>query len=77
MVLAFAVRLAVPSFLVLPLAVKLTIFEAVAVALPLTIKISLSPPDAPPKSTIISEPESTLKVSAPDPPVIISAPASP
>ena len=78
-VLAFAVKFAVPSFLVLvPVAVKLTIFVAVAVAPLLTIKTSFSPPDPePPKSTIISEPESTLNVSAPNPPVIISAPASP
>ena len=64
-----AVRFAVPSFLVLLVAVKLLISVAFAVAPALTTKISLSDPPVPPKSVIVSVPRSTLKRSFPALPV--------
>ena len=70
-------KFAVPSFLVVSAAVKLTMFVALTVASLLTIKISSSPPNDPPKSLSPSVPESILNVSLPSPPVRLSSPAPP
>ena len=75
MILVFAPeRLAVPEpvFLVPFVATNDDIPVALALALPVTTNISLVA-----KSTIVSVPESTLKVSAPLLPVIVSSPPPP
>ena len=63
--------------MVFPSAVKPRIPDAFAVADALTTKTSVSVPPLPPRSTIVSVPESTLKVSLPAFPVMESLAAPP
>ena len=71
-------KLAVPPLLLVPeVAVNPTILVALAVAPEVTTNSSSSVPLEPPKSDIISEPESTLKVSLPPLPVMVSDPTPP
>ena len=71
-------KIAVPEFDVPVVATKFIIFAAVAVAPLLTTRTSSSPPaPAPPRRVIMSEPESTFRVSLPPPPLRVSSPPPP
>ena len=68
-----AVKFAVPSFFDALVATNLIIFVAFTVAELLTIRTSSSSAaPTPPRSLMISDPESILNVSFPAPPVMVS-----